>query len=618
MIEFDLKTTTEYASNIFKKKSPKASKILDLLANKSKRSYVNLWFVYLRWVDDIIDDSKLSIKEKREFVEYQRNLITSLYQTNNIKPTVIQEACLIHFGNYAISSGNIKLLDEVKDMINALGMDVNRLERSGVFRKNELDCYIELLSKSFINVLYNFLCADNEQLRELFLKAEFTTFALMLRDLEEDLDAGIINISEEDIANYNLDIKNLKNDENISNWLADKIDSVFNLMYKEVNTFNTLPLKFKLFVSYSYIYRLPWVVRARVYNYRLNYITHHTFTKELKTYLISFLISIKILLKSFVSPSKSEAANEQEVENKLSMSEAVKAAKQYTRKRAPKLWFISHLLIPREKRKLVYLCFGYLRYVDDYVDNGEIDKYKRLAFVENQLNLITALSLNEKAELKTKEEFYLYYCIGYARSLSNDNLISEGRRNIEGMKMDAVRIFNNGIFSNDEWNKYIDKLVGPIINLSYYLFDPSIRIVPSNKYFGSFLQYVLMARDFFEDYDAGYVNISKEDIEEYNIDLKNLKNDLNRIRWMKNKYPEYLKVLEDDASVLKSLPLKLKFFWSPIYPFIIYDLVRIKIYDYNFGLKIKKSISKEIIICKETLLLSLKFCSKVFFPDFNK
>jgi hypothetical protein len=87
---------------------------------------------------------------------------------------------------------------------------------------------------------------------------------------------------------------------------------------------------------------------------------------------------------------------------------------------------------------------------------------------------------------------------------------------------------------------------------------------------------------------------------------------------MKDKYSEYLKVLEDDASVLKSLSLKLKFFWSPIYPFIIYDLVRIKVYNYNFGLKIKKSISREIIICKEAFLLSFKFCLRVFFPDFSK
>ena len=145
MIEFDLNTTSEYARNIFKKKSPKASKILNFLIHKSKRNYVDLWFVYLRWVDDIVDNSELPIKEKREFIEHQKNLITSLYQTNNVQPTVIQEACLIHFANYAISSGNIKLLDEVKDMVNALSMDVNRSEGSGLFSNNELDCYVELL-----------------------------------------------------------------------------------------------------------------------------------------------------------------------------------------------------------------------------------------------------------------------------------------------------------------------------------------------------------------------------------------------------------------------------------------------------------------------------------------
>ena len=285
----------------------------------------------------------------------------------------------------------------------------------------------------------------------------------------------------------------------------------------------------------------------------------------------------------------------------------------YTRKHAIKLWCIARLLIPKTRSKYLYLCFNYLKWVDDFVDSPDNDKYKKMEFVESQLKLITDLSNSKEVELKSNEEHFLYHYIKYANSINNNDLIYEVKNSIESIRMDAVRLQKSGIFSSDELHQYLDKVVRPVFNLTYYFLLPSAKILENDKYIGRFVWRVLILRDFFEDVDSGYINISGEDIEKYNLDINNLKKDINRINWMKDKYPECMTILNEDVSIFKSMPLKIKLFWSPIYPLMIYELIRIKIYDYNFGEKLKKGFLRELKVYSQSFWLSIKAITKVFF-----
>lgn len=301
---FDFSSVTEFARVIAKKGQPKASKILDLLVDRPERDYINLCFAYLRWADDIVDNPNLPVNQKQEFIEHQKNLISLIYRKNSFEPSGIEEACLVYFSQYIISTGNLFLLDEVKNMVEALSMDVDRLADNGVFSDAELDHYIELMSKSFFHILCFFSLPKERYKEEFYLGAKFTTIALMIKDLEEDIDAGFINIPAEDIIRYKLDVKNLKMDKNFSLCLAERIKYVFGILYKEASLLKYLPYKFRIFTYYSLIYRMIWVVRAKVYGYNLKYIYRQTFLGELKTYLISFFISINIFFKGFIFVSK--------------------------------------------------------------------------------------------------------------------------------------------------------------------------------------------------------------------------------------------------------------------------------------------------------------------------
>lgn len=288
-------------------------------------------------------------------------------------------------------------------------------------------------------------------------------------------------------------------------------------------------------------------------------------------------------------------------------------AENYTRKRAIKLWSIAHLLIPKTRREYLYFCFNYLKWIDDFVDDPINNKDKKIDFVEDQLKLISALSNGERIKLKSNEEYFLFYCIEYANLIKNYDLISELKNSLESIRMDTERLYNNGVFSREELEEYLYKVVHPVFNLTYYFLLPSAKIQKSGKYIGRFVWKVLILRDFFEDLDSGYINISREEIEEYNLNVNNLMTDKNRIKWMKYKYPEYMTILDDDILIFKSMPLKIKLFWCPLYPFMIYELTRIKTYDYNFGVHYKKDLKKELKVFFVSFHLSLNFFLRTFF-----
>lgn len=290
------------ARNIAKKKSPKATFLLDYAVSKDKRDYLNLCYGYLRWVDDVVDDPTISLSEKNEFINRQRLLIKS-YQNNFEEiPTTIEEYFLYYFIEFASKNNLKELIDSVSQMVETISWDVNRLEKDGLFSQEQLNNYINTQSKSIADILYNFVSVSDHNKKNYnnydILTANTRLF--MIRDLEEDISAGFINISEEDIKKYNLDITNLKQDRNLSTWIENQINSILDDLYIESSKVKLFPMKVKIFQFYSNIYYIPKIIRYKIYGYYIGSSIRRSTGKEIKTYWVSTLISLKLCNNIFL------------------------------------------------------------------------------------------------------------------------------------------------------------------------------------------------------------------------------------------------------------------------------------------------------------------------------
>jgi hypothetical protein len=309
---------------------------------------------------------------------------------------------------------------------------------------------------------------------------------------------------------------------------------------------------------------------------------------------------------------------EEPVKIHLSPHDAFRASAKLFRRRAVRLWILVNLYFPIKSRKYFYLCYTYLRWVDNYVDNPTNSKQSKKEFIEKQLELIECLSNCQTDyrflmnRLTYMEEIFIYYFIEYAGRINNCRLISEVKREIESILMDAERLLRDGIYSNKEFDEYIELASKPLFNIVYYFLFPNAETLSRQKSIGNFIGYIATYRDFFDDIKAGYINIGREDLLKYNLDVTNLQYDKNLTRWMGDKLPRLFSLMYEEISILKTMQLKLKLFWIGPYLVVLDLLIRIKVYDCRFGIKLKKDPIKELRIFIQSFVFNIKLLSRVF------
>ena len=211
----NLQTAFTLAENIAKTKSPKANFILNHSVDKSKREYLNLCFAYLRWVDDFIDDPKTGVSKKEIFIERQKYLFGKYVKKEFVEYNTSEEAFLFYFLKYAAENRFDFIIDAVESMIDSITMDVERLKQDGIFSAKELETYVNKQSKALYDIIIFFFIPNQYNEIKHIHQGRFQAKAFIMRDLIEDIDAGFINISREDIQKYNLELQLIKDKKNL-------------------------------------------------------------------------------------------------------------------------------------------------------------------------------------------------------------------------------------------------------------------------------------------------------------------------------------------------------------------------------------------------------------------
>jgi phytoene/squalene synthetase len=298
----------------------------------------------------------------------------------------------------------------------------------------------------------------------------------------------------------------------------------------------------------------------------------------------------------------------------MSLEQSFIYCSRFTRKRSWKLWLMTQIMMNPENRGYIYLCHTYFRWLDDYIDDINRDAKDKEQFIEAQIKLFEQLKQQKKVETALNEETFLYYLVKHAAEKNNRLLIETMCNLMEGMLWDVNRSEGRIIYTETKLKQYI-ALQSQTFSTTIHLFlKPDFDASYKKVYIGEFYWYVLTLRDFMDDIASNYINISIEDMQRFGIDKHDILNDPNRYKWMEYKYPYIMQILENENNLLKTYPLKLKLFWVPGYVTLLIELVRIKEYDYKFGVAIKQKLGKEITLFFEVGYIYLKFVASIFLP----
>lgn len=298
----------------------------------------------------------------------------------------------------------------------------------------------------------------------------------------------------------------------------------------------------------------------------------------------------------------------------IDLKTAFTSAENIAKSKSPKAKFILDLITPKKDRGYLNLCYAYLRWVDDYVDNPKIDNTNKLEFISRQKTLCEKFKYRILDDRLSYEECFLFYFVCYTVDNNKLFLHTALSEMLDSIAMDAKRLAANGIYTSKEMQVYIDKNTKAFFTLITSFVEPNNSLVSSNIFVGKFTTKLFMLRDFMEDVKRGYVNISKEDLKSYRIDISNLRDSEALKKWTEEEFQSLIKLLYEESLVIKTFSLKLKVF---NYYSQIYYLPKICRIAAN-GFDIIKTRNRHNLITEiRTYLFSVKLAVKVFIIEFT-
>lgn len=203
-------------------------------------------YSYVRWVDDVIDDINCPRELKMKFINRQSHLLENFYNQADALPGVIEEWYLFHLAQED-QKNNLGLYTPFKEMFETVRFDALRIGRPDLLSHKDLDRYItsigEWTMKLTNRVVFPKIQLTNDLLYKLGKAAEL---AHLLRDFEQDLESGYINISCEDVVQFGIDLDNLCS-SSLRQWIEAQIqqcDSLFSIGERTLDQVDSLRFRF--------------------------------------------------------------------------------------------------------------------------------------------------------------------------------------------------------------------------------------------------------------------------------------------------------------------------------------------------------------------------------------
>jgi phytoene/squalene synthetase len=179
-------------------------------------------YAYFRWADDMIDLELSGQAERTAFIDKQKSLIDALYRGE--RPTGLSaEECMLADLIAHDRSSESGLASFIRNFMAVIAFDAHRQGR--LASQAELQAYTHCLSTAVMEGLQYFIGNDQPypQTQDRTLAATGAHITHMLRDLCEDLPAGLINIPEEILETHDIAMKEFKDNEALRLWVREQV-----------------------------------------------------------------------------------------------------------------------------------------------------------------------------------------------------------------------------------------------------------------------------------------------------------------------------------------------------------------------------------------------------------
>jgi phytoene/squalene synthetase len=197
--------------------------LLSLLLPRKARTFFWVWYAYLRWVDDTVDDGSGSQQDGCKFLDRQMRLLRDLYEKK--RPQLCtEEEFLATLVAYDCGRGEM-LQEPLREMLAAIRFDIERhgapADHSELYRN-----YDREVSSYLFTIAYFCLAPVAPTELPAAEAARGAKIAHILRDFTGDCSEGQFNVSRQEIDAYRLEPTNLGADITGAagrRWVAAKV-----------------------------------------------------------------------------------------------------------------------------------------------------------------------------------------------------------------------------------------------------------------------------------------------------------------------------------------------------------------------------------------------------------
>ena len=192
-----------------------------LTLNPTRGSLLESYYVLMRYIDDIVDGDT-QLPKNTSAMGYIEDKINFL--RNPINPQDAADYLMLYCFQLAKKLGH-DLSFESDDILNSLRFDAQRVKKSVILPDEQLKHHFYLLDiRGVIRATLKIFGEDYSKYTVLHPLGTASRIYYNLKDYEEDIRAGFINISAEDFKKYNMSKGDLENrlSESVQKWIADQ------------------------------------------------------------------------------------------------------------------------------------------------------------------------------------------------------------------------------------------------------------------------------------------------------------------------------------------------------------------------------------------------------------